>query len=76
MRRSPTVIVDAAHNPHGAAVPAEALGDSFTFSHLVGVVSIFKDKDVVGILEALEPALDEVVVTRSTSPRACAGQTG
>lgn len=70
VRRSPTVIVDAAHNPHGAAVLAEALGDSFTFSHLVGVVSIFKDKDVVGILEALEPALDEVVVTRSTSPRA------
>lgn len=70
VRRSPTVIVDAAHNPHGAAVLAEALKDSFTFSHLVGVVSIFKDKDVVGILEALEPALDEVVVTRSTSPRA------
>ncbi|WP_068260929.1 bifunctional folylpolyglutamate synthase/dihydrofolate synthase [Janibacter limosus] len=70
VRRSPTVIVDAAHNPHGAAVLAEALEDSFTFTHLVGVVSIFKDKDVVGILEALEPALDEIVVTRSTSPRA------
>ena len=65
-----TVVVDAAHNPHGAAVLAETLKDSFTFTHLVGVVSIFKDKDVVGILEALEPALDEIVVTRSTSPRA------
>ena len=70
VRRSPTVIVDAAHNPHGAAVLAEALKDSFTFARIVGVVSIFTDKDVVGILEALEPALDEVVVTRSTSPRA------
>ncbi|NYF99306.1 bifunctional folylpolyglutamate synthase/dihydrofolate synthase [Janibacter cremeus] len=70
VRRSPTVIVDAAHNPHGAAVLAEALKDSFTFGRLVGVVSIFSDKDVVGILEALEPALDEVVITRSTSPRA------
>lgn len=70
VRRSPTVIVDAAHNPHGAAVLAEALKDSFTFGRLVGVVSIFTDKDVVGILEALEPALDEVVITRSTSPRA------
>ncbi|WP_435199225.1 bifunctional folylpolyglutamate synthase/dihydrofolate synthase [Janibacter sp. GS2] len=70
VRRSPTVIVDAAHNPQGAAVLAEALKDSFTFTHLVGVLSVFSDKDVVGILEALEPALDEVVVTRSTSPRA------
>ncbi|WP_338748099.1 bifunctional folylpolyglutamate synthase/dihydrofolate synthase [Janibacter alittae] len=70
VRRSPTVIVDAAHNPHGAAVLAEALKDSFTFGRLVGVLSILTDKDVVGILEALEPALDEVVITRSTSPRA------
>lgn len=70
VRRSPTVIVDAAHNPHGAAVLAEALQDSFTFTHLVGVIAILSDKDVVGILEALEPVLDEVVVTRSTSPRA------
>ena len=70
VRRSPTVIVDAAHNPHGAGVLAAALKDSFTFATTVGVVSILTDKDVVGILEALDPALDEVVVTRSTSPRA------
>jgi len=70
VRRSPTVLVDAAHNPHGALVLAEALKDSFHFAKIVGVVSIFKDKDVVGILEALEPALDEIVVSRSTSPRA------
>lgn len=70
VRRSPTVIVDAAHNPHGAGVLADTLKDSFTFTHLVGVVSIFTDKDVVGILEALEPALDEIVITRSTSTRA------
>ena len=70
VRRSPTVIVDAAHNPAGATVLANALKDSFTFTHLVGVISIFTDKDVVGVLEALEPALDEIVVTRSTSPRA------
>ena len=70
VRRSPTVIVDAAHNPHGAGVLAAALKDSFTFATTVGVVSILTDKDVVGILEALDPALDEIVVTRSTSPRA------
>lgn len=70
VRRSPTVIVDAAHNPHGAQALAEALKDSFAFGRLVGVLAVFADKDATGILETLEPVLDEVVVTRNTSPRA------
>ncbi|WP_377643541.1 bifunctional folylpolyglutamate synthase/dihydrofolate synthase [Oryzobacter terrae] len=70
VRRSPTVLVDAAHNPAGAVALVQALEDSFTFARLVGVVAVMKDKDVVEMLEILEPALDEVVVTRTTSPRA------
>jgi dihydrofolate synthase/folylpolyglutamate synthase len=70
LRGGPTVLVDAAHNPAGAAVLAEALRESFTFTRLVGVVAVLADKDAEGILGALEPVLDEVVVTRSTSPRA------
>lgn len=69
VRRSPTVLVDAAHNPAGARALREALADSFTFVKLVGVLAVMKDKDVTEMLEALEPALDEVVVTRNTSPR-------
>ncbi len=69
VRRSPTVLVDAAHNPAGAQVLAEALQDAFAFTRLVGVVGILADKDAEGILVALEPALDEVVVTRSSSSR-------
>jgi dihydrofolate synthase/folylpolyglutamate synthase len=70
VRRSPTVLVDAAHNPAGAEVLARAIAESFTFARLVGVIAVMKDKDAVGVLEALEPVLDEVVVTRTTSPRA------
>jgi len=70
VRRSPTVLVDAAHNPHGARSLVAALGESFTFTRLVGLVGIVADKDAVGMLEVLEPALDHVVVSRSTSPRA------
>lgn len=70
VRRSPTVLVDAAHNPAGAVALAEALHDAFTFTRLVGVVAVLVDKDALGILRALEPALDEVVVTCSSSPRA------
>ena len=70
VRRSPTVLVDAAHNPAGARALRDALKDSFTFTRLVGVLAILKDKDALEMLETLEPVLDEVVVTRTTSPRA------
>ena len=70
VRRSPTVLVDAAHNPAGARALRDAISDSFTFARLVGVVAVMKDKDAAEILEALEPVLDEVVVTRTSSPRA------
>jgi dihydrofolate synthase/folylpolyglutamate synthase len=72
VRRSPTVLVDAAHNPAGAAVLADAVREAFTFTRLVGVVGILADKDAEGILDALEPVLDEVVVTASSSPRSTA----
>ena len=70
VRRSPTVLVDAAHNPAGARALRDAIQDSFTFARLVGVVAVMKDKDAAELLEALEPVLDEVVVTRTSSPRA------
>lgn len=69
VRRSPTVLVDAAHNPAGARALRQALEDAFTFVKLVGVVAVMADKDAAEMLEVLEPALDEVVVTRNTSPR-------
>lgn len=70
VRSSPTVLVDAAHNPAGAQALAEAVAEAFTFTRLVGVVGVLDDKDARGVLEALEPVLAEVVVTRSSSPRA------
>ncbi|MBB6170850.1 dihydrofolate synthase/folylpolyglutamate synthase [Nocardiopsis mwathae] len=69
VRTSPTVLVDAAHNPAGMAASAATLEEAFGFSRLVGVVAIMADKDVEGILEPLEPLLAEVVVTRNSSPR-------
>jgi dihydrofolate synthase/folylpolyglutamate synthase len=70
VRRSPTVLLDAAHNPHGAAALADALADSFDFNPLVGVVGVMGDKDYEGLLAALEPSLAEVVLTQSPTPRA------
>lgn len=70
VRRSPTIIVDAAHNPAGMAATAAAVTESFAFSVLVGVVAISADKDATGILDELEPVLGEIVVTRNSSARA------
>ncbi|BBA97420.1 putative folylpolyglutamate synthase [Actinacidiphila reveromycinica] len=70
VRRSPTVVLDAAHNPAGARVTAAAISEVFGFSHLVGVVGPSGDKDVRGLLEAFEPVLAEIVVTRNSTSRA------
>ena len=70
IRRSPTVLLDAAHNPHGAAATVEALQDSFTFSPLIGVVGVMADKDVEGVLAAFEPVFAHVVCTQNSTERA------
>src|SRR5690349_21653820 len=70
MRSAPTVFIDAAHNPAGAAALAQTLQQEFDFRYLVGVVSVMGDKDVGGILTALEPVFDQIVVTHNGSPRA------
>ena len=70
VRSAPTVFVDAAHNPAGAQALARALQTEFDFRLLVGVVAVMADKDVGGILAAVEPVFDQVVVTQNGSPRA------
>jgi dihydrofolate synthase/folylpolyglutamate synthase len=69
LRSAPTVLVDAAHNPHGMAATVAALQESFSFRRLIGVLAVLGDKDVPGMLATLEPVLDEVVVTENSSPR-------
>jgi dihydrofolate synthase / folylpolyglutamate synthase len=70
VRRSPTVVVDAAHNPAGALALRAAMEDAFNFAKIVGVIAILQDKDASMMLEILEPVLNEIVVSRTTSPRA------
>ncbi len=70
IRRSPMIVLDAAHNPHGAEALVEALEDSFTFSPLIGVVGVMSDKDAEGLLSVLEPHLAHVVCTQNSTARA------
>jgi dihydrofolate synthase/folylpolyglutamate synthase len=70
VRRSPTIVLDAAHNPHGATAVVEALEDSFVFSPLIGVVGVMADKDYEGMLAVLEPVLAHIVCTQNSTERA------
>jgi dihydrofolate synthase/folylpolyglutamate synthase len=69
VRRGPTVLLDAAHNPGAALATAQAVAEEFAFDHLVGVLAVSRDKDVRGLLEAFEPVLAQVVVTRNSTER-------
>jgi dihydrofolate synthase/folylpolyglutamate synthase len=70
VRSSPTVLVDAAHNPAGMAATVAAVQESFDFTRLVGVVGCVVGKDVGGMLAALEAVCAELVVTQNGSARA------
>lgn len=74
VRRSPTVVIDTAHNPGGMTASLEAVGDSFDFERLVVVLAVLGDKDVDGMLEALEPVADVLVVTANSAARAMPAQ--
>ena len=70
VRREPTVILDAAHNPHGAKTLANTLQEEFTFGRVIAVVGIFADKDAGGIFDEIKDVIDGVIVTQSSSSRA------
>jgi dihydrofolate synthase/folylpolyglutamate synthase len=70
LHRDPTVIIDAAHNPHGAAALADTIRNEFDFESIFCVLGILGEKDVRGVLKALEPVVDRLIVTKSDSPRA------
>jgi dihydrofolate synthase/folylpolyglutamate synthase len=69
IRRSPAIVLDAAHNPHGAEAVVDALEDSFTFSPLIGVVGVMSDKDYEAVLAVFEPAMAAIVCTQNSSSR-------
>jgi dihydrofolate synthase/folylpolyglutamate synthase len=68
-RRSPVVVLDAAHNPAGMTAAVAGLTEAFPFRELIAVLALSEDKDVPAILGELEPVAAELVVTRNSSDR-------
>ncbi len=72
IHRDPTIILDAAHNPHGAKAIAETIQSEFTFDDVTGIVAVMADKDALGILQALEPVMNQIIVTTNSTERSMA----
>jgi dihydrofolate synthase/folylpolyglutamate synthase len=70
IHRDPTIILDAAHNPHGSIALVETIESEFTFDEIVGVVGVMGDKDARGILVNFEKFMDSIIVTKNSSHRA------
>jgi dihydrofolate synthase/folylpolyglutamate synthase len=67
---TPPIIVDAAHNPHGARSLAAAIVDVLPFEKVWIVLGVLEDKDARGVIEALDPVVAGFVCTQSGSDRA------
>lgn len=69
LHRDPTIIIDAAHNPHGAKALTETIQSEFTFDEVIGIFAAMGDKDVQGALIELEKVMDSIIVTKNSSTR-------
>jgi dihydrofolate synthase/folylpolyglutamate synthase len=72
LHRDPTIIIDAAHNPHGARALAETIQNEFTIDEVIGIFAAMGDKDVQGALVELEKVMDSIIVTKNSSARSMA----
>jgi dihydrofolate synthase/folylpolyglutamate synthase len=63
------ILLDAAHNPDGARALAAYLQTS-PFAGAPIVFGVMRDKDIEGILRALEPVTGTMFMTRTSSARA------
>jgi dihydrofolate synthase / folylpolyglutamate synthase len=71
----PTIVIDGAHNADSMQKLLQALRTSFTLHRLIIVLNVNRDKDLVGIVQALAE-VDIVILTHmKSSPRAVAIET-
>ncbi len=71
----PTIVIDGAHNANSMQKLMQTLRTSFTLHRLIVVLNVNRDKDLVGIVQALAE-VDIVILTHmQSSPRAVAIET-
>jgi dihydrofolate synthase/folylpolyglutamate synthase len=65
----PTLILDVAHNPHAARSLAQNLASLPPCPNTYAVFAMLKDKDIEGVIAALDPHIDTWLVAGIDTPR-------
>jgi dihydrofolate synthase / folylpolyglutamate synthase len=68
----PTLILDVAHNPHAARSLAQNLAGLPPCPHTYAVFAMLKDKDMAGVVAALDPHIDTWLAAGIDTPRGAA----
>jgi dihydrofolate synthase/folylpolyglutamate synthase len=66
----PRIMIDAAHNAASIKALIQAIGQNIPYDSMVVIFGCNNDKDIRGMLEALQFGADKVIFTRSNSPKA------
>jgi dihydrofolate synthase/folylpolyglutamate synthase len=67
---NPSVLLDAAHNPHGARSLATFLQTQFAGRRIILVFGVMKDKNWREMLDLLSPLAHEIILTKPAIERA------
>ncbi len=70
LRQNPLVLLDGAHNPHGAKALAKTLQSFLQGEKAVGICGVMSDKAATDLRDEIAPYLTTLVVVTPNSPRA------
>ena len=65
----PVLILDVAHNPHAASSVARNLSSLPPCPHTYAVFAMLNDKDIAGVVAALDAHIDSWLIAGIDSPR-------
>ncbi len=70
VRTRPTILLDAAHNPHGAKALADYLTTHYADKRKILIFGVMKDKNFASMMSELVPLGDKILLTRPQIARA------
>jgi dihydrofolate synthase/folylpolyglutamate synthase len=74
IKRRPLIIVDSAHTADSARRLRDTLAEYFHVDEATLVIGVMGDKDLGGVVSAVEPVARRVIATKADHPRALAPQ--
>ncbi len=74
LSRSPMLILDGSHNPHGMRATVDSLRAVFPGEKFVFLLSVMADKDYPAMLDLLAPLAKEFFTVTANTPRALDAQ--